>query len=142
MSDAASPAVERFDHFEGTRGYIASRSLIDAVNCALALERPLLVKGEPGTGKTLLAHHVAEGLRMKRNQGLTWSQVALAANAPMLTKAALVDGQPDSGVLPTGQVAGSIDELPTVAELVARIEDEALACLRQLGVPTAAKETA
>ena len=64
MSDAASPAAERFDHFEGTRGYIASRSLIDAVNCALALERPLLVKGEPGTGKTLLAHHVAEGLRM------------------------------------------------------------------------------
>jgi len=35
---------------------------VEAVNCAIALERPLLVKGEPGTGKTLLAHHVAEGL--------------------------------------------------------------------------------
>ena len=63
MSNAAAP--ERFERFEGTSGYIASRSLIDAVNCALALERPLLVKGEPGTGKTLLAHHVAEGLGME-----------------------------------------------------------------------------
>ncbi|MGY8738719.1 MAG: AAA family ATPase, partial [bacterium] len=41
---------QRFERFEGTSGYIASRSLEDAVNCALALERPLLVKGEPGTG--------------------------------------------------------------------------------------------
>ena len=56
--------VGGFKRFEGTSGYIASRGLVDAVNCALALERPLLVKGEPGTGKTLLAHHVAEGLGM------------------------------------------------------------------------------
>ena len=63
MSNAA--AAESFGQFEGTSGYIASRSLIDAVNCSLALERPLLVKGEPGTGKTLLAHHVAEGLGME-----------------------------------------------------------------------------
>ena len=64
MSNAAAASPERFERFEGTSGYIASRSLVDAVNCALALERPLLVKGEPGTGKTLLAHHVAEGLSM------------------------------------------------------------------------------
>jgi hypothetical protein len=43
-------------------GYIASSALVDAVNCAIALERPLLIKGEPGTGKTVLAQHVAEGL--------------------------------------------------------------------------------
>jgi MoxR-like ATPase len=54
--------AQRFARFEGTSGYIASGALVDAVNCALALERPLLVKGEPGTGKTLLAEHVAEGL--------------------------------------------------------------------------------
>ena len=53
-----------FDKFTGTKGYIVSRPLVEAVNCAVALERPLLIKGEPGTGKTLLAHHVAEGLGM------------------------------------------------------------------------------
>ncbi len=51
-----------FEKFTGTEGYIASRALLEAVNCAVALERPLLIKGEPGTGKTLLAQHVAEGL--------------------------------------------------------------------------------
>ena len=53
-----------FNQFQGTDGYIASRALLEAVNCAIALERPLLIKGEPGTGKTLLAKHVAEGLGM------------------------------------------------------------------------------
>ena len=53
-----------FHRFAGTDGYIASGPLVDAVNCAIALQRPLLIKGEPGTGKTVLAQHVAEGLGM------------------------------------------------------------------------------
>jgi MoxR-like ATPase len=48
--------------FEGTDSYIATPDLMLAVNAALALERPLLIKGEPGTGKTLLAHEVARAL--------------------------------------------------------------------------------
>ena len=48
--------------FEGTDTYVATQDLRVAVNAAIALERPLLVKGEPGTGKTILAHEIARGI--------------------------------------------------------------------------------
>ena len=48
--------------FEGTASYIASEELTVAVNAAIRLERPLLIKGEPGTGKTLLAQEIAEAI--------------------------------------------------------------------------------
>ena len=48
--------------FEGTSDYVATEDLRIAVNAAIALERPLLVKGEPGTGKTVLAQEIAEAL--------------------------------------------------------------------------------
>lgn len=49
-------------HFEGTERYVATDDLQMAVNAALTLQRPLLIKGEPGTGKTLLAEEVAAAL--------------------------------------------------------------------------------
>jgi len=54
-----------FSRFSGTPSYITSPELRHAVNVALAIERPLLVRGEPGTGKTLLAQAVAEDLGME-----------------------------------------------------------------------------
>lgn len=56
---------EDFLRFRGTKGYLTSEGLEASVNCALALERPLLVRGEPGTGKTLLAEAISEALGMK-----------------------------------------------------------------------------
>ena len=82
---------------------------------------------------TSLPELLEEGIAMKQNQELTWSQLAMAANAPMLTKASIVDGKVEAGILPTGQIAGVIDEIPTVAELVQRIMAEAEATLAKLG---------
>jgi MoxR-like ATPase len=53
---------KNFDRFNGTEKYIVSPALRDVVNVAISLGRPLLVKGEPGTGKTLLAHNIARAL--------------------------------------------------------------------------------
>ncbi len=53
-----------FKRFSGTGTYLTNEALESAVNCAIVLERPLLVRGEPGTGKTLLAEAVAEALQM------------------------------------------------------------------------------
>jgi NAD(P)H-dependent flavin oxidoreductase YrpB (nitropropane dioxygenase family) len=72
------------------------------------------------------------GLRMRRDQELSWSQVALAANAPMMTKASVVDGDVEVGILPTGQVVGAIDGLPTVADLLGSISEQAEAALAGL----------
>jgi NAD(P)H-dependent flavin oxidoreductase YrpB (nitropropane dioxygenase family) len=74
-----------------------------------------------------------EGLAMRREHELTWSQVVMAANAPMLYRTALLEGRADIGVMATGQVVGLIDDLPSCAELITRIMTSADEILTRLG---------
>lgn len=78
---------------------------------------------------------IREGIAMRRGHDLSWAQVLLAANSPMLLRAAMVDGNPQFGVMSSGQVVGVIEDLPTVAELVGRIIAEADATLARLSAP-------
>ena len=73
-----------------------------------------------------------EGLMMKKSMDLSYSQMVMAANTPMLLKTSLVDGKTESGVMASGQVVGIIDDMPTVNELVERIITQANAVLLDL----------
>ncbi|KEF09159.1 enoyl-ACP reductase [Streptomyces rimosus subsp. rimosus] len=99
-------------------------ALLRAVRHAAAFRK------EAGTG---WARMVRDGLAMKRGAELTWGQVLLAANTPMMLRAGLVEGRTDAGVLASGQVTGLIDDLPSCAELVGRVMAEAAATLDRLG---------
>lgn len=68
---------------------------------------------------------IDDGLQMRRGKDLSWAQVVMAANTPMLLKAGLVEGNTDAGVLASGQVAGILDDLPSCAELIEQIVDDA-----------------
>ena len=76
---------------------------------------------------------ITEGLAMKKSSELSWGQVLMAANTPMLLKATMVDGKAEAGVMAGGQVVGVINDLPSCAELVTRIVAEAEATLTRLG---------
>lgn len=69
---------------------------------------------------------IRDGLAMRHGKDLSWSQVIMAANTPMLLKAGLVDGSTDAGVLASGQVAGIIEDLPSCAQLIEGIVSEAI----------------
>jgi len=122
--DGAPQRVIRTDVVDHLEGAGRITALPRAVRNALRFRKL--------TGTTLRAL-LQEGLAMKRSQGLTWGQMIMAANAPMLTKATMVDGHLETGILPTGMGVGVIDELPTVAELIERIIHEAEAVLKRLG---------
>jgi NAD(P)H-dependent flavin oxidoreductase YrpB (nitropropane dioxygenase family) len=75
---------------------------------------------------------IREALSMKRTSELSWSQVVMAANAPMLLRKTMVEGDATAGVMAGGQVVGVIDDLPSAAELIARIVREAEDVLARL----------
>jgi NAD(P)H-dependent flavin oxidoreductase YrpB (nitropropane dioxygenase family) len=110
--------TELVDHLE-SQSWL--RSLPRAARSALQFRKE--------TGATLRSL-LREGRAMKAGNELTWAQVVMAANAPVMTKAALVEGRTDVGVLPTGQVVGVLNSLPPVAEIIDGIMAEANALLR------------
>ncbi len=79
-----------------------------------------------------LSELLRSGLAMRRSEGLTRAQMLMAANAPMLARKAMLDGDPVNGYLPSGSVAGMIDDRPGCAELVEAIVNEAEQTLKAL----------
>ncbi len=69
---------------------------------------------------------IRDGLAMRHGKDLSWAQVIMAANTPMLLKAGLVDGSTEAGVLASGQVTGIIEDIPTCAQLIDGIVSEAI----------------
>jgi NAD(P)H-dependent flavin oxidoreductase YrpB (nitropropane dioxygenase family) len=121
--DGAPQRVVRTDVVEHLEGAGRLAALPRSLRNALAFRRQT---------RTSIRALFAEGRAMKEANELSWAQVVMAANAPMMTKAALVDGRTDVGVLPTGQVVGVIDELPSVAEVVGSVITEANATLDRI----------
>ena len=99
------------------------KKLLIAVRNGLAFRRH--------TGATL-TQLLKAAFAMQREDGLTPAQAIMSANAPMIIQRAMVEGRPAEGVLPSGQVAGVIDDLPSCAELIERIVREAEECLTAL----------
>ena len=125
--DGAPQRVVRTDLVD----HLESQSWVRSLPRALRSARRF--RAETGTSMGAL---LREGRAMKRGNELTWAQVVMAANAPVMTKAALVEGRTDVGVLPTGQVVGLLESLPPVADVVAGIMREANAVMRGWGAPT------
>jgi len=114
---------ELVDRLESAHGVA---SLLLAFRSALAFRK---VSGAS------LADLLRSGFAMRKNERLTRSQLLMAANAPILAKTAMQDGDPVHGYLPSGTVAGVIDDRPSCAELIERIVAEAEATLSRLAGP-------
>jgi NAD(P)H-dependent flavin oxidoreductase YrpB (nitropropane dioxygenase family) len=121
-----TPLVERLEHAGTLRRVLRSARSAAAFRGISGLSWPEMIR---------------QGRAMRRGTGLTWGQVLMAANTPMLLRAAMVDGRPDLGLMSAGQVTGLIDDLPSCADLITRIMSEAEQCLAGLsdlsGPPTA-----
>lgn len=104
----------------------APARLVRALRSALAYRR---------LSGASLADLLRSGLALRRSEKLTRTQMLMAANAPILIRQAMVEGRPDDGVLPSGQVAGLLRDRPSVKELVERIVADASARLAALEKP-------
>lgn len=95
-----------------------------------ALQNGMKYKSQTGMSMT---QTIKTAWEMASKTDMTLGQTMMAGNAPMIIQKAMVEGKPDEGVLPSGQVAGIIDDLPSCEELVGRIVAEAEAHLKRVG---------
>jgi NAD(P)H-dependent flavin oxidoreductase YrpB (nitropropane dioxygenase family) len=100
-----------------------------ATRTLLALRSGLAFRKTSGASVSDL---VRSALKMRRNQRLTNAQTIMAANAPMLAKKGMSEGDPIHGYLPGGSIAGVIDDIPTCEDLIAHIMSEAEATISAL----------
>ncbi|MEX2538562.1 MAG: nitronate monooxygenase [Actinomycetota bacterium] len=100
------------------------RTLVRALRNAWAYKR---------YSKAKWSDMLREGVAMRKAYELSYGQMLMAANTPMMLRAAMVEGKLDFGVMASGQVVGVIDDLPTVADVIERIIKEAEATLDRLG---------
>lgn len=112
-----SELVEQLERSGRLRGFVA------------ALRNAVAFKKLSGTSWRDM---VREGVAMRRSKELSWAQVLMAANTPMLLRAAMVEGRTQFGVMSSGQVVGVIDDLPTCDELITRIVADATTTLNRL----------
>jgi len=148
-SDSPVPASVKAEYLKRTVNDTVVTSVLDGVPQRVLrteLVDQLIRSGAPSRLLRSVAHAVAfqklsgtpwrdilrEGVAMKRRHDLSWAQVIMAANTPMMLRASMVDGRIDLGTLASGQVAGVIDDLPSCAELVQRIVAQADAVLARL----------
>ena len=94
-------------------------------------------RGLAGVGWREMAR---QGRAMRREGGLSWGQVLMAANTPVLLRAAMVDGRTDLGLMSSGQVAGLIEDLPSCAEMIAAIVRDAETCLDRMATARSASK--
>jgi NAD(P)H-dependent flavin oxidoreductase YrpB (nitropropane dioxygenase family) len=157
-SDSAVPqAVKDFYLGKGVLDTVVSTQVDGVPHRVLRTE--LVDRLESGRGKLLALPRAArnalrfrkmtglgvremwsEGRAMKQSMDLSWTQMVMAANTPMLLKASLVDGHTESGVMASGQVVGVIDDLPSCQELIDRIVRQAADVLADLGSPLPGRE--
>jgi NAD(P)H-dependent flavin oxidoreductase YrpB (nitropropane dioxygenase family) len=112
-----TPLTERLDRAGALTGLVRSARAAAAFRGVTGLSWPDLLR---------------QGRAMRRDGELSWAQVLMAANTPMLLRAAMVDGRPDLGLMSSGQVAGLISDLPSCADLIPAIVTQAEQCLAQL----------
>lgn len=143
------PEVTKAEYLKAPPEQIITSTKLDGLPQRMILN-PLLARLEKASGLQMLLLAIKNGLAftkltgvslfgmlrsamaMQKNTDLTLGQTMMAANAPMMIQEAMVKGHPQDGILPSGQVAGLIDELPTVQALIERLMAEADQTLTRL----------